>query len=278
MKQNPFSIYDILGYLTPGLFLISNFFLIQTWKITCDQSTISSLLGSIPSFKFEVFVVIFIFAYSLGHLLSFASSITVEKYSIWKYGYTSKYLLKISRPRFRDHFKTFYGFFWGSMIMIIILPTVILDVILGNFSGFKIFYSQALDDNLIQLIKFKINKLANTLGITAKNKFVMGNGHEGDFFRLVFHYTYENSKNHQDKFINYVALYGFLRTMTLIANILTWYLVVHFILIRQLNLQSILMIIISSIISYIFFMAFMKFYRRYTLEALMVLASDKDLI
>ena len=278
MKQNPFSFYDILGYLIPGLFLISNFFLIEAWKVSCDGATILSLLNSMPTFKFENVIIIFIFAYSIGHLLSFTSSITVEKYSIWKYGYTSKFLLNMSVPKFIDHFKTIYGAFWGITIIIIILPTFILDTILGKYLGFKTFYSKTLDKQLIKLILFKVNKLATLLGMTEKNNFEMGKGHEGDFFRIIFHYTYENSKNHQSKFINYVALYGFLRTMTLIANILTWYLAIHFEILKQFDSISLILIIASSLISYMFFMSFMKFYRRYTLEAFMVLASDKELI
>ena len=36
-----------------------------------------------------------------------------------------------------------------------------------------------------------------------------------DFNRIVHHYAFENSKEHQFRMVNYVALYGFLRNLVL---------------------------------------------------------------
>lgn len=276
MKQNPFSLYDFLGYFIPGSILIYSFVIISACKVLKEVS-LENLLNSMPSLKLESIVLVLILSYSAGHILSFLSSITVEKYSVWRYGFPSRNLLKMKIPKFRSHFKTFHGFFWGIIIIILLLPTVFLDLILGNYLGFKIFYGRPVDEALAKFITFKINKLVEILGVTKENGFNTGEGSNSDFFRIVQHYTYDNSKNHQSKFSNYVALYGFLRTMTFIMNILFWYLIIHLILFKNFNIMSLALISFFSAISYIFFMAFMKFYRRYTLEGFMVLVADKEI-
>ena len=99
---------------------------------------------------------------------------------------------------------------------------------------------------------------------------------EYDFFRIFAHYTFEHTKSHQFKLINYVVLYGFLRTLTFIMVILFWYMTYLMIITKSIQFDLRLLLLIG-LISYSFFMAFMKFYRRYTLEGLMLIAIDEEL-
>ncbi len=71
------------------------------------------------------------------------------------------------------------------------------------------------------------------------------------------------------------ALYGFLRTITLLLMILFWYLIFHIGLFSKFSPGSILLLVLLTLVNYVFFMGFMKFYRRYTLEGLMVLAISR---
>ena len=192
------------------------------------------------------------------------------------YGYPSRYLLKMKVEKFCRHFAGINGWAWGIFMILIMFPTVLFDIIIGNVMGFKVFYVRPLDPPLSKVAVFKVNKLAKILGITKKNGFKQGEGTKSDFFRIIQHYTYDNSTNHQSKFTNYVSLYGFLRTMTLIMNLLFWYLILHFIIIERFDMTFIVLVFLVSIIGYIFFMSFMKFYRRYTVEGFMVLISDKN--
>jgi len=107
MKDNPFSLYDFLGYLIPGLITLSLFFLINACK-EIHPFNLEVVLDKIPSFTFESSIVVIIIAYTLGHFLSFVSSITIEKYAVWRFGYPSKFLINEKKDRFRDHFKTSY--------------------------------------------------------------------------------------------------------------------------------------------------------------------------
>lgn len=276
MKQHPFSLYDFIGYFIPGAVSIYLIQIVNTIKKS-NCVDLNIILTSFPTVKAEGILIFLIFSYVLGHLLSYISSITIEKYAVWKYGYPSKYLLDINTHKYWTGAKKFHSIFWRIFLIFILLPTVILDFILGHFFGFKIFYSSKLDPMLIKLIKFKINCLAIKLGINPKNGFENGEANKSDFNRIILHYTYENSKNHQSKLSNYVSIYGFLRTLTLITNILFWYFIFHTLLYGIFDLRSYMTIIGISMVSYLFFMSFMKFYRRYTLEGLMILSIDKEI-
>ena len=277
MKQNPFSLYDFMGYFIPGA---TSIYLIQIVNVikNSDSIDLAKILTSFPTIRTEGILIFLILSYVLGHLISYLSSITIEKYAIWKYGYPSKYLLDINENSYWTGAKKFHSIFWRISLLILLLPTVTLDFILGKYFGFKNFYSNKLDPMLAKLIRLKLNRLLIKLGMTQKNGFNKGEGNENDFNRIVLHYTYENSKSHQSKLTNYVSIYGFLRTFTLIVNSLFWYFMFHTYLWGDFNSKSILIVMGISIISYIFFMSFMKFYRRYTLEGLMILAVDENII
>lgn len=273
MKQNPFSLYDFLGYFIPGSFACYLILIIDF----CKKSQIldvKSFMDSIGDVNIENAVLFLIISYLLGHFLSFTSSITVEMYANWKYDYPSKYILNLRERTYWTGAKDFHDYFWRITLWIILLPTVVLDFILGKIFGLRKFYFKSLDTDLIKFILMKVNFLLDKLGLNTKNGFESGSGNEIDFFRIIQHYTYENSKNHQTKFNNYVALYGFLRTITFSLNLLFWYLSIHIIFYAGLTLKNSIILITISIFSYVFFMGYMKFYRRYTLEGLMVLTID----
>ncbi len=72
---------------------------------------------------------------------------------------------------------------------------------------------------------------------------------------------------------NYVALYGFLRTIFLVFIIFTWAFI-FYASVSNINFSFhiALILIAFSFTSYISFLAFMKFYRRFNLEALMAIS------
>ena len=72
---------------------------------------------------------------------------------------------------------------------------------------------------------------------------------------------------------NYVAIYGFLRTLCLISILLFWNVVWHTYSYTNAYIQNIGLIVASSLLSFVLYMAFVKFYRRFSLEALMALTA-----
>lgn len=273
IKQNPFSFYDFLGYLIPGLVTFLIFKNIDCFT-NFNSLFYSSILISNDNFKIESVTLLIIFSYILGHIVSFLSSITVERYAIWKYNFPSKYLLKIDYKGYWKSYKNYTDIIWRIFLIVILFPIVIFDYIFGSLLNFKNFYQQSLDQPLIDLIIYKSNKLLMKLGFSEiKDYQDDGCLNSSDFHRVLAHYAYEYSKNHQFKLSNYVALYGFLRTLSYISCTLTVFLVIKT-LYNDNTIdcfkENYKFIIFMSFLSYVFFMAFMKFYRRYSLECMMV--------
>lgn len=281
LKQNPFSLYDFLGYFIPGSLLIYSVYLIHAFNTqTINLNEITDCFPLIDTTGIFLFVLL---SYTCGHILSFLSSYTIEKFANWKYKYPSKYLLEkhANIPEDKKH-KFFYkgetkderwGNAWRIILCIIILPMVTIEVICSNLFKFKDVFRKPLDDFLVYSINKKTLELLNKLELDIKR--YEKNPEIFDTHRIISHFTYDNSKNHQQRLTNYVSLYGFLRTLTFISNFIAYYYIVKFLLeinfYNSIDLHKILLIFLLLTLSYIFFMAFMKFYRRYTLEAFMVL-------
>lgn len=276
IKQNPFSLYDFLGYFIPGALLIYLLLFIQYLENFNGQFVFLNFLDFGKDTNLEQLLFFVIISYGFGHLINFMSSITIEKYANWKYDYPSKYLLGIEKNEYWQKSRKI-GNLWRILLPILILPVTIFDLILGDLFKFKDFYTRKLDDFLIEVIKEKGNILVNMLFKNTNKKLQDSKIGKYDFFRIFAHYTFENTINHQFKLVNYVVLYGFLRVLTLISVIVFWYSLYSLIILKN-NLIDFSTILFIGLISYVFFMAFMKFYRRYTLEGFMLIAIDKELI
>ncbi len=274
MKQNPFSLYDFLGYFVPGALVLYLYFIIEQFKKS-NKFVLLDALENANNPNIESILPFVIISYVLGHFLSYISSITIEQYANWKYDYPSKYLLALPARHFWNGLHSFHCYFWRIVLIIFLAPMVVFDFVVGQILGFKKFYHKKLDSNLAKLITIKLKTLVRKLEPNEQNIFDVGNGKNQDFHRIIYHYVYENSKCHQSKLNNYVALYGFLRTLTLVMIILFWYIILHTSFFSNFNWISVILITVLAAVIYVFFMGFMKFYRRFTLEGLMVLAISK---
>lgn len=83
------------------------------------------------------------------------------------------------------------------------------------------------------------------------------------------------------KYDNYVALYGFLRSLSLLcSSIFIFLLVVEIRTIIfgcEIDWAAIAVLIVTFCITYLFYLGFIKFYRRYTLENFMSIVADENL-
>lgn len=266
INQNPFSLYDFLGYFIPGALLL--------YILNCIDWS-GSILSLINSIKLKLgnenYLPFVISAYITGHLLSFISSITIEKFSIWLYGYPSKYLLDIKTKPFYNSNLSIPDILKRTLIGIFVLPIAFYDILLDKLLQLKILHGRSLDKNVIDLIFDNANKAyenmlvkKSALNIDIKND---------DFFTILYHYVLERNKNHSTKIQNYVALYGLLRCITLIFVILFWTIILLHFWIPITKLEYFILITFVSFTSYIFFLSFKKFYRRFSLETLLALTS-----
>lgn len=301
MKQNPFSLYDFLGYLIPGSTFIYAYLIIEKWSADKSKFNLEDFLSSLSKSNFQDVFFFIIIAYSLGHLISFISSITIEKYGNWRYGYPSKtvigfikksYWVNKTEPTGSSTDKYLYETdtneisrknknIGRTILIIIILPLFLIEYTFGIKLKFKNFYSKGLDDYLMKSIKKKIIFLLNSVENDTNNTISESKLKTIDFNRIAHHYAFENSKEHQFRMVNYVALYGFLRNLVLTFIFAFWFYfaislkTIDFSL--KINWGMIGFNILLMFLSFISFMAYMKFYRRYTLEGLMLIVVDKEM-
>ncbi|AUJ81079.1 hypothetical protein CWI88_08500 [Enterobacter cancerogenus] len=277
MNQNPFSIYDFLGYLIPGgLFLYLLYFcgitldwdvIIQIKKTAIAQESTLSLLG---------YSSIVILAYIIGHAIAICSAFLVEKYMNDTLQYPSIYLFWELNNNFKDEVKK--G--WGRKSKYFIIKTILCPIWFLDIFTFNKLYSRELTKELAKPLWEKLTSSYQKIFSVDLNQLKTSYALQGDLFRLAYHYSYEHSSNHQPKIQNYVALYGFCRNVCLVFLLFFWVafvtLITNFLTDERFGfnfISSLTMLLMT----YVFYCGFVKFYRRFTLEVFMafsVLKSD----
>ncbi|MFV0599428.1 MAG: hypothetical protein ACK5M0_06900 [Bacteroidales bacterium] len=294
MDKNPFSLYDFLGYVIPGSVALMLLWVVLHSPLNSlnDVITIDKDLMDLASYN--NIIVFLITSYIIGHASGYISSLTIERFSLWHYSYPSKYLLGKTCPRseYFDYLKNKNGIsigvcrkilvsIWKILLMIILFPITILTCLIGHFLRLNIFILKPLDPFLRDCVDEKKVILFNTLSLPCVEN---EEKKEVDHLRLIYHYEYEKNNKQSRKMDNYVALYGFLRSLALIFNL-------FFIVVLIKSLSTITfncnddfswglfwLVLLSGSVSYLFYISFLKFYRRYTLECYMSLITDKDLV
>ena len=269
MKQNPFSLYDFLGYLVPGAVFLLGLVLLR--RIGQDPQTWAALLTPIAALgRVELFIPLIILAYVTGHFLSYLSSITVEKYSIWTLGYPSRYLLG-GKPRpFWKPPETVRPRRAVRVVVAVLLAPLSLLELVTHWLGFRPLYAKPLDKFLIACIGTQVNIFGRVRYAHIKAP-ASSPGEEQDFFRIVYHFAVESAPAHVPKMQNYVALYGFARTITLEAVVFFW-LSLFFLVSGWYSLPVFLATGGTvTLASLFFYFDFNKFYRKFSLEAFMAL-------
>ncbi len=66
--QNPFSLYDFLGYFVPGAIAVFCFAIIYNWDTNSLQNSVQNTLGGLG--KTELLLPFTLFSYVFGHILS----------------------------------------------------------------------------------------------------------------------------------------------------------------------------------------------------------------
>lgn len=103
---------------------------------------------------------------------------------------------------------------------------------------------------------------------------------DADVHRVLMHYNYEHYTNHVRKYDNYIALYGFLRSLSLLCSSIFIFLFIAELKTidsnNTIDWKAIFILSALFCVTYLYYLGFIKFYRRYTLENLMsILVDDK---
>ncbi|MBC7847838.1 MAG: hypothetical protein H7Y10_15260 [Flavobacterium sp.] len=285
MEKNPFSLFDFLGYFIPGAFGLFLFYFLQNnagLEYYFEVDNIKNLNTDI-SFLYITFFVIL--SYTLGHILSFLSTLTIENFAVWMLGYPSKNLLGIygTEKYFEKKYKnlninkkaTYLSYSLRFLLFIFLAPISFLSITIGEVLDLNnSVYKKSLKEPYISLIKTKIEGLFRGLDNNLQIDLI-----KHDYNKLLIHHSYNINVPHQPKLMNYVSLYGFLRVISFLLNLLSIFMLLKIFLFNEnlninifeeFNIESIILFI-SSFLTYITYLGYLKFYRRYTQENLMIL-------
>jgi len=292
MEKGPFSLYDFMGYFFPGALAL--YLVILSQGNIADYFSKNFFVYTNKQFLYlPIYLILFyiIISYCLGHFLSFFSTLTIEKYTRIVYDDPSKILLnnKPSKPRFflklrklvrvllggRFKYNLLTRIFYRFILLIIIWPLVFFDFFLVKYLRYKHSYLSIIDDPYKDLIKARINQVFKNIGYEDD---VFKNSNN-NFHKLLIHYNYEFTKYHGHKLMNYVSLYGFLRVITLISCLFFNYVFISlfsnyyydFTIEGCYNLSMMGICLFSlATITFVFYLGYLKFYRRYSMENLML--------
>ncbi len=250
-RLSPFSFYDFLGYFIPGAITLY-FVIFACFHSSNHQSIILAASETLTLFKKDFYIPFILISYILGHMLSFLSSVTIEKYANWAYGYPSKYLLGIDPDGyFNPPINKKRRIAGRILIAALILPVTFMDIIFGYIFDWRGLYVKSAGDLSIKIIKESITKIYRDIND------IEGLGHsrffkEQSFFRFCYHYALENAENHNVKMQNYVALFGFTMTLTIIFVLFFWLFLIHYFVGNIDNKLATILLAINGNVSFIF--------------------------
>lgn len=294
MSKNPFSIYDFMGYFFPGVICSVIIYLLIHFNGNVSELTDivqlkNALLASNTHFDLDKSIMFIVFSYILGHIVSYLSSLTVEIFAVKVFDYPSTFLLKDTPKNYsqllHDYFvtdaysstksskyiKIFFRWLLKLVLMLVIFPISITTFTFGYLFDLNGWIARPLDGYLRDSIKTKQYRLANRLQINHPDV----NDNKCDYHRIIQHYVYLNLPGSQKKTDNYIALYGFLRCISLIFSLA--FCVVYIYCITTIDIHAdcdvnlCVMLVVTYCTSYLSFLGFMKFFRRFTLENYMTL-------
>ena len=232
-NKNPFSTFDFLGYFIPGAFALGLLYVLSNGLDFDSNLKPRSFIKMIQVIRdhegYGAFILI-VLSYILGHLISYVSSVTVELFYIWCYGYPTDYLLlNMDKYQKKHIISSKYGWcgnVWHVIVCLFLLPLFMCHFLVEKTLGIGKFLSKGIDNNLRICLKNKVNSLSDSIDYVKIDEYC---NTTHDVHRIVMHKVYENCQQHVIKYDNYVALYGFLRSITLIFNMAFLYLIYRFI-------------------------------------------------
>jgi hypothetical protein len=218
------------------------------------------------------------------------SSITVERLSIAIYGYPSTYVCgeyceqkKITKWSIENNKKSFSDSYpYYRLIISIILLPILIPIELVNKSSLKLVILKSLPSSTVEMMSKNFEAKTKSAGLAGKH---INFEESRNWFQFVCFYCFYNYENAAHRLYNYLTIYGFMRNMCLIFNLITWVLFLHSFSVCKdphgyyticVDNYFITLSFLALLLSATLFFAFMKFYRRYTEEAILAFATVDD--
>lgn len=286
-KSPQFTPYDFLGYLVPGLALAAIVDLSIAFHVANLGLSYTSITLRYSSIPWTGAIPLILISYYLGHLVSFVSAMTIERHSKWRYGHPMRFLRAKSDDPSPRYFDTGGGSPVFSKILRGLTASAIAPISLFECPLFwcKIIgnYVRPLGPDLQDAVDSAMNRLSKDAGI----KLNASQEYPAEFERIAIHYALETAPAHVYTLRNYVVIYGFLRSMTLMMVLAVWLFSFHATYsschaghgFLHSGCVFLLTFCVGGLICSISYGSFLKFWSRYNKEALMavitVLLKDK---
>ena len=165
-----------------------------------------------------------------------------------------------------------YGNVLRIALGLFMVPVAVFDFLLGRGLGMADVYARGLDRVIRSVLQQNIIKRLKAIGSPPAAAKDEEKPESVEFFLLLQHYVLENCEHHRPKMDNYVALYGFLRTITFLLIMLAWLALIHVFLVGSPKYLPYGTPMYFALGAFLFYMAYMKFWRRYSLEVLMAVS------
>jgi hypothetical protein len=213
-------------------------------------------------------IIFIVFSYIIGFASALISSFVVERYLILRKGYPSKYRIGHLDNKFFMNFDGRKRLNW--LTIIVIIPVFLLDVFFSYLLKMDEFYYKKYAEDELAIAKSSITQTLKKIHPSFETHINLDST-QFNWFKYVYHYIYENDTRHSTKIQNYVALYGFSRTIAMSFLVLFWINLLGWAFVWvQYDVETLAIhAAIFSTLAYIFFISFAKFFRRYTDEVLM---------
>ncbi|MFN4944397.1 MAG: hypothetical protein ACK5G9_11470 [Akkermansiaceae bacterium] len=279
-KTLQFTAYDFLGYLVPGLAFFALVDMSIAFHFQHMPLSYDAMCGRYSQIKWQGAIPLALLCYYVGHMVSFLSSMTIERYARWRYGHPMRFLLEYPSvyPRFFNtggnsgNWSKFFRFFTA----IVLWPLWFWESLL-LVTGILKNYIRSMGPQLVATVKEALAWLREKAGITIDPS----PDYPTEFESLAINFTLESAPAHVYSLRNYVVLYGFIRSMTLLLVIAVWLLSLHVGSQFYANGASIWLLVSTFILTgmaggvfcVISYGAYLKFWTRYNREALLGLTA-----
>ena len=273
-KTPSFSAYDFLGYIVPGLAFLLLVDVTYIYHITRADIGYEYFCGRYGGMSWPGLIPLILFSYFVGHIISFVSSVTIEKHAIWTYGQPIKFMIYGYSP----------GYFctnlsarpWVSKVMrfimsMILLPIILFEIPLGKWAGLSGNYFKRADKLTEQAFKRAMVGIFTSIGIDV-SEFKNLKPWDMDLENIAAHCALERAPVHVYTLRNYVVLYGFLRSMCLVLLLAFTVFWMHAFFYMLLPTAA-FCFVVTSLMVFICYVAFLKFWCRYYHEAIMAIVA-----
>lgn len=250
IEKMPFTVYDVVGYLAPGFFVVYALTLVFFWgmPVNVKPFLIFEKSGYLGEIVFAVFYTTF--CYVVGHVTSFLSSITIERASINYFGYPSYFVLNPYHPPSsnkpgtvrahiatkRQEYRDRGNRFGSAILSAFCAPIHIAIWICDQFGWLRVVLKRHSNTNFIvqRLLKEFSQKTRGSIrreDLIYENVSSEGLSEESnrEWFRSVDAWVTNNNSVAAARMYNYVVIYGFLRNMCFIFVFLLWAELINFV-------------------------------------------------